>query len=126
MEHIIKHFFWELTKYICKELGIDVHFWIFMLFLIVVVTICLFYLCRFVIRIIKKYFHNRKKFNGMSVDYELYTPKYKNSEDEFQNKLKYHSITESQQEENANNMSLEEAAKLFDETFGQTDEDGKT
>ena len=98
MEHIFRHFQIEIAKFFCKTIGIDIY-WIIIL---VVAIIVLFNLCRYVYRFFKKP-------KGSSLK-----------------KVENQTDLEETQEEHCENMNLEEAIKLFDETFGETDDDSKT
>lgn len=95
MEHVYRHLHIEIAKFFCEVFGIDIH-WIIIL---VVVIIVLFNLCRYVYRFSK----NTK---------ELSTKKVVSQTDLAKTK-----------EEHCEKMSLEEAIKLFDETFGEKDDD---
>ena len=98
MEHIFRHFQIEIAKYFCEAFGINIY-WIIIL---VVIIIVLINLCRYVYR----YFKNTKESSEKEVVSQTDLAK--------------------TQEEHCENMSLEEAIKLFDETFGKNDGDGKT
>ena len=98
MEHIFRHFQIEIAKYFCEAFGINIY-WIIIL---VVIIIVLINLCRYVYR----YFKNTKKSTAKKVVSQTDLAK--------------------TQEEHCKNMSLEEAIKLFNETFGKTDDESKT
>ena len=94
MEHIYRHIPIEIAKYFFKTIGIDIH-WIIIL---VIVIIILFNLCRYI--------------------YRLYNDRKENSKE----KVEIRTALEKAQKEHSKGMSLEEAVKLFDETFGEKED----
>ena len=106
MKHLFEHLFFETFKEISLWLGFDVQKWIIRPFGFTILAIYLYFLFCFVYRSIRNYFRKgcNKGENADATKNELLKKQYEKNDN------KSH--------ESVSNMSLDDAMKIFEETFG--------